>query len=211
MIISFDGNVFTGKTTLINKLALICPCDVISEHSDFIDSVTEISVFGNNYMNEQLRYIGVDKLRKQALGRRVCLLDRSFVSMSAHVYALFIVGSADIRNFYIQELKRCLANKEIIVPSKYINLVSPHSIAKQRFDRNQERGTDKAYIDRKYFTAIEKFNSLWARYVVSMMVDTNDKHFSIEKILDFILTNSIDSNTMGDGRILSLTSEIMKI
>ncbi len=210
MIISFDGNVFTGKTTIINKLSLANPFNIIAEHSVFLNQIPKDELY-NDYMDEQIRYIKVDELRMQKIRKEINLLDRSFVSMSAHVYALFKLNLADIRSLYIKELKKFLDNKKIIIPDKYIHVACPYNIAKLRFSKNRNRATDRMYIGRKYFEAVNKFDSSWVQSVDGLTINTCDKRFKTDDFADFIISKNSGGNKLNNEQIISLTSEIMEL
>lgn len=100
------------------------------------------------------------------IGRRINLLDRSFVSLSAHVYALYFSLGADLRKKHLQILRNFLRQKKIIIPDLYIFVSCGRKVAQKRFlvdRRNDGRGASNIFMEKKYFFAVEKFNLLWQK------------------------------------------------
>jgi len=185
MIISFDGNVFTGKTSVIKKLSERCDFNYIPEHSDFLDKIIYEKISDNHSINEQLRYIKIDSLRQGLIAKSVNLLDRSFLSMSAHVYALLETGKMDIRKWYIDKLQEYLDSGKIIIPDKYVYATCDYGVIKRRFDNDTAKGTNDIYVEKEYFNSIDKFNKIVLKKLPSFNVDTEvDVDYS--RIVDFI-------------------------
>lgn len=165
MIIAFDGNVFAGKTTLIKSLADRIACRCLAEQTFFIDQIKK----GKKYQSafkRHLEYLQVDGLRIKMMGRGLNLLDRSFVSLSAHVYALFYSSGVDLRARHLKVLRWLLNKKKIIIPDLYVFVPCSRKTALTRFTaerRHGGRGTAEMFIEKKYFSAVEKFNLLWQK------------------------------------------------
>ncbi len=209
MIVSFDGNVFVGKTHLINNIASTSSCfNKILEYSFFLNKIKNNNIY-NHYANEQLKYVMVDALRQKNLKTGINLVDRSFVSMSAHVYALFYINSTDIRSLYVKKLKSCLEREKIIIPDKFIYVTCSYNTAKTRFAKEWfKKNTGEIYINKKYFAAIEKFNCLWAQYASSLVIKSGQN----QKALNFILKKEQRRKTKLSGKeIWLLTSKILGI
>lgn len=163
MIISLDGNVFVGKTTLCNILSKKNSCNIISEYSDFLRK-TDKSLQKFNFLEHE-KYLEIDIIRKKYLKNGINFLDRSFVSLSAHIYAVYKIGIADFREKHINLLNKLLNNGEIIIPNYYIFVTCNYNCVKKRFILENEiynkKKTPEFFINKDYFLAINEFNNLW--------------------------------------------------
>jgi len=163
MIIAFDGNVFAGKTTIINEFHKTSGWNYIDEYSDFITD-NQISDPGN-YFQEHVRYLEVDRERIKKLVSGVNLLDRSFVSLCAHVYAAYKCGWFDIRDEHINTLFGLIKNNNIIIPNFFIFIDCIYSVAKKRYEKepidSNQKQTPEKFLDSNYYKFVREFNLLW--------------------------------------------------
>ncbi len=203
MIISFDGNVFSGKTYFINTLSKSRDFNPIAEHSFFIDKVSNNLFSSNKFLSQQKRYLEVDALRKKYIREsKINLIDRSFVSLSAHVLALFKCGIADIRTDYIKLLQKYLNGDRIIIPDYYVFIYSPLEISRRRFANDTKRGTEILYLDKNYFEAVELFNRKWVGLAPGKIIDkVNYKCLNIQEI-------DKNAKKIGKKEIILMTKEI---
>lgn len=177
IVISFDGNVYTGKTTLIRFLSDKYGYASVDEHSLFIDGVPQRSFHKNEYLDTQERYLSVDTYRKTSLQADINLLDRSFVSVSAHVYALYELGLADIRGAYIGLFKKKI--EEIIFPDAFVWVHCGYDTSRTRCLRvNNKKKTEDIYLSNKYFDSIERFNANWVLSVNGYVINTEENDLS---------------------------------
>lgn len=173
MVVSFDGNVYTGKTTLIRFLSDKYGYTSIDEHSLFIDGIPQRGFYKNEYLDAQDRYLSVDTYRKNFLQTDINLLDRSFVSVSAHVYALYELGLADIRGTYMDLFKKKI--EEIIFPDAFVWVRCGYDTSRARcLSVNNRKKTEDIYLSSEYFESIEKFNANWALAVRSCVINTEN-------------------------------------
>ncbi len=187
MIISLDGNVFTGKTTLCNILSKKNSCNVVLEYSDFIDKIDKSSKEFNFLDHDE--YLKIDIIRKKYLKSGINFLDRSFVSLSAHIYAVYKIGDADFRKNHINLLNKFLDDNNIIIPDFYIFVICDYDNAKKRFLREKEvynkKGTPELFINKNYFLAINEFNKLWQKNIKNgIIINTNNTN-KIDNQIDF--------------------------
>jgi len=167
MIISLDGNVFVGKTTLCNILSKRNSCNIILEYSDFIKEIDKpLQQF---VFSEHEKYLKTDVIRKKYLKKGINFLDRSFVSLSAHIYAGYKIRIADFRKKHINLFSKLLNNDSIIIPNYYIFVTCDYNRAKKRFflekEIYKEKRTSQFFIDKDYFLAIDEFNGLWQKSI----------------------------------------------
>lgn len=209
MIISFDGNVFVGKTTIISNLSSKFGFNKIPEYSDFLNGISLNRDYKNEHKNNQEKYLMVDKERIDLIKDGINLLDRSFVSMSAHVYALNKINDIDIRDFYITRLDIYLSKKEIIIPNKYIIILSTHKIAYKRFtDGHSVKGTEPKYINKDYFNYINEFNLRWLELASGLMINS-DMRASHDKIIDFVYEKQSDVFTENYKEVIGKIKKIL--
>lgn len=168
MIVAFDGNVYTGKTTLIKLLSEKYGYNPIDEHSFFVD-LSDMKEPDRSTIDVQERYIGVDIFRKKFVHGEINLLDRSFVSVSAHVYALFRLGIEDIRKNYLDLLRKKVS--EILIPDRFVFVCCDYDTSQKRcVSVNNDKKTDALLLSREYFECIAKFNEKWISMVNGCMV-----------------------------------------
>lgn len=132
MIIALDGNVFVGKTTLCNIFSKKNNYNVVLEYSDFINKTKNKSFKQVSFL-EHSKYLKLDNIRKKYLKNNINFVDRSFVSLSAHIYALYKNGIADFRREHINMFHQLLKNNYIIIPNCYVFVTCNYNCAKKRF------------------------------------------------------------------------------
>jgi thymidylate kinase len=154
MIISFDGNVYSGKTTIINNLSSLFGYNKINEHSFFIDNLTFDQT---NFLATQSKFLEVDKARSTCLRNDIDLLDRSIISVAAHVYSMAKIGAIDKRKEFLKILKN---NKNsLIFPDRYIYVESDHETSLIRCNSLKNyKDTGDIYLSEDYFNYIGIFN-----------------------------------------------------
>jgi len=209
MIVAFDGNVFVGKTTLINHLSSQMKCQLIPEHSFFVNKIEERKKYSPE-LAEHLRYLRVDHQRIKMIKKGVNLLDRSFISLSAHVYALYASFGVDLRERHLAILKRFLFEKKIIVPDFYVFVYCEWKVARKRFLNNvyDDRGTPDVFFSKKYFSGVEKFNLLWQNELCNNFITMSkktDQYKLAEIIIKFAKNNK---SKMSSTSIIYSTEKI---
>ncbi|MEA3272595.1 MAG: hypothetical protein U9P90_02915 [Patescibacteria group bacterium] len=208
MIISFDGNVFTGKTTIISKLSSKYGFNKIVEYCDILKNIPLKDTHDSVYKNEQVRYLKVDKKRMLQIHNGTNLLDRSFISMSAHVYAIYKKGLFDMRLFYLKELEFYFNKNEIIIPNKYIIVSCSYKTALKRYKLNNAiKKTGRKYIDKEYFDYIDIFNEMWSREFPTLIINS-DRKLNYKKTFDFICNKQNDSD---DNKIILIIKKLLDI
>lgn len=169
MNIAFDGNVFTGKTTFIKKIAGLGNFNIIKEYPYFVNKINPDIVLPSKFL-EHYKYLLADSLRLAQLRAGDNLLDRCFVSLSAHIYALNKIGQIDFRSEHLFVLEKLFKQKKIIIPDFYIFVTCGYSGAKKRFLADKRlvrtKRTPPIFIRRDYYAAIDEFNQLWQKDII---------------------------------------------
>lgn len=176
MIISFDGNVFSGKTTLARQAGRALGGRVIREHGDFLAAAAP-GAYQNRYLSQQVRYLNAEALRIRKLSPdKLNLLDRSFVSLAAHVFALYKMGRSDIRRAFLKRLAEYMRAGRVIIPDFYYAVAVPYETAQARFAAGAKRKrTEPGYIEKDYFNHISYFVSQWIRLAGGTKLDGTDR------------------------------------
>jgi len=173
MIIAFDGNVFTGKTSLIEKLHQVEKSSVIPEHSHFLVDIAT----GKDAWDIQKKYLDVERHRCEYLSNisseKLILLDRSFVSMAAHVAALNVSRGIDIRSRFLRELVRDIRSGEVIIPGIFLFIRCDYGIIKARALKDFVKNTDPFYYEQKYLEVVDNFNGRWQERFPGLIIDTD--------------------------------------
>ncbi len=175
MIIAFDGNIFVGKTSLIEEFLLLCVATKIEEHSLFLKSdIPSHSVTSRaTAISLQLKYLEAERDRCAILDiDRTNFLDRSFISMAAHVFALYRVHGIDIRKWFLQEMQERINLKRVIIPDVFCYIKCSHGLIRKRISKNRSRNPDSLYYVEDYLCAVDDFNSKWSTKINGIVVDT---------------------------------------
>ena len=162
MIIAFDGNVYTGKTTLIKELNEKMNCCVVPEYCEFINS-DQLSD-SESAVSRQRKYLLIEQKRSRLVNKdKTMLVDRSFISLAAHVWTLYKLGIADIRADFAHDLAKQAEKGTIIIPDALIHLCAPHSELKKRFEIGEKgpaaKNTHPSLMNCAYLQRIEEFNT----------------------------------------------------
>jgi deoxyadenosine/deoxycytidine kinase len=174
MIIAVDGNVYAGKTTLAKYLARENGMNLIKEYCEYIESIPLAFEFDSMEKNEQMRYIRIERDRKKEVAVGNNILDRSFVSMSAHVYASYKCGLNDIRRFYLEELRSALNADQVIIPDYYILVICDHNVSKERMFLNNFKNTPSVFIDMDYYNYVNEYNHRWQEAFSGLVLSGTD-------------------------------------
>jgi deoxyadenosine/deoxycytidine kinase len=173
MIIAFDGNVFSGKTSLIEKLHGLGKSGVIPEHSYFLENVSS----EEDAWSVQKKYINTEGKRHEYLSHlsagSLILLDRSFVSMAAHVSALWTMRGIDIRSHFLHEIVSRIHSNNVIVPDKFCFVMCDYKIIRRRALKDTSKNTDRFYYAQNYLEAIDAFNRRWQEHFQGIVIDTS--------------------------------------
>lgn len=176
MIISFDGNVFVGKTSLIQALSTVADFNVIDEQGDFINTSNLVDTDNKTDVARALqsRYIEAEVRRHPFLRNdKNNIVDRSFVSMAGHVYAINAVFNIDIRQWFLDEMINLLIKDVVIIPDVYCFLKCNHETIVERVNKDKIKITGPTYYNRNYLEAIDHFNRFWSDRMGGLTVDTN--------------------------------------
>lgn len=206
MIAAFDGNVFSGKTTLIKTLNINLEYNVILEHAFFLgQSFPSAGTEFDMAKNTQEKYLVAEKKRcTNVLSSYDNLLDRSFVSMCAHVFAIWQVHGVDIRKWYLSEFVLRVRNGNIVVPDKYVFVDCHIETIQRRFNLNPGRNTDVMYVHKDYCNAISRFNRLWQK----CFYDRSYTYVGDLNSLDLFMSRSVSLYETQDYNIKRICSHV---
>lgn len=190
MIVTFDGNVYSGKTTLAEALARKINANIIGEYSQYFDENYKKRNTKKDYFDIQKEYLLTDKKRKPSLlNNRINILDRSFISLFAHVWAVYKAG-IDIRKKTLKEFTLLLREDEIIVPTFFVNAGCPYTLAKERLiydKRLSNKNTARYLIQEDYFYSIQQFNKRILEMLPSLQIDTTKNiNGNLKQIISFL-------------------------
>lgn len=176
-IIAFDGNVFVGKSTLLGELSGQVDGRVIPEHSFFVEQVPTDGIYEQCSIQTQEVYLKAESLRVPLIGIGTNLLDRSYISLVAHTYAVNKLRIVDMRRDFLEMLMSAMENGNVIIPDAYIVVRCRYAIAKSRFALGHEKkGTDDLYVSKEYFSAVDEFNSRWLSIHGGIEIDTSNSY-----------------------------------
>lgn len=154
MIFSCDGNVFTGKTFLLNTMS-----DHAIQKVDEYKSHPYISLATNEKeaLEVQRYYIDQEINRKKNIKeslKQVVGLDRSVLSLIAHTINLYLLWNIDIRRDVFVYLEDLVEKKEILIPNKFVILDLPNNEIKKLWQndlkKKNTKGTLPFFVDDSY-------------------------------------------------------------
>jgi len=153
LIISFDGNTYLGKTQIILKLKDAFNAAVIEEYD------TDLHVLeGKDHEQKQLYYFSLERERLHDLSRianSLCLLDRSFLSVAAHSFAVSRIERRAYFSETLEEVGKSLLSQTVIVPDFCFFLVQ-NDAGFEYQDFHSKGGEDILYSQR-YRYCIDEF------------------------------------------------------
>lgn len=203
MIIALDGNVFSGKTTLIKKIAKTSEYERVNDHSDYLrDFYSEPSNY-NSAKALQDRYLAAERERKQLSRSKKLLLDRSFVSMSAHVYAQAMTNSNDIRDWYLSKLESNIKANNFLVPELYIFTKVKRGDAIERYKNDSEKQTPRRLLNKHYFTMIDRYNKIWVDKFEGLTLNTSQQ--SVKTLRDQVIQADLQESSTAVESIVEAT------
>lgn len=162
MIIALDGNVCTGKTTLQQYLKNLGFAPV-EEYCTFFDKTPA-------ELPTQRRYLLAEGMRQAKLDpSRNMVLDRSFISLCAHVWAQHRIDKEDMRASFLDDLCQEVSRKSVTLPDMFVHLRCTYQNLYSRFlereTSSRALGTSRELIEPAYINEIDEFNAAWARTV----------------------------------------------
>ncbi len=155
-VVALDGNVYSGKTTLAKIMSGV----YVPEHTDFPIAPKP------DPLDTQKEYLMIDNIRKRHInGGEVNFLDRSFISLCGHVWALYRSGQ-DIRKPFFLEMIKAIKKDCLIIPNSYVFVKCEYETALKRYNLGElekPKRTNFSFITQEYFDSIDEWNLLWQK------------------------------------------------
>jgi hypothetical protein len=148
-MISIDGNVYTGKTTLSRAIAKRTGRTHVPEHSAFVRS------HDGSLWDAHAAYLDAELARAGSFSADA-VLDRSVLSLAAHVYAAHATGLGDMREHFCDWLR----SYPSALPSTMIALVAEPELVRRRTlkgESEQPKGTVPFLFSIPYLRAVNEF------------------------------------------------------
>lgn len=217
MIFSIDGNVYSGKTSILNRLSKEENIKNINEYSPI---ETKNTINSNNALCVQMEYLNQESIRKHIIEENCnkhqlefISLDRSFYSISAHVLALYKIKNIDIRTAFLSLLKEKFEKEEIITPEiTFVTKTSWETIIRRYVDgetTNKAKGTPLELVHPKYYEIINYFYIELSNYLGQqsiVIVDSSDINDCLNNIKSYI--NNLKPDPVSSTQVLSALNKI---
>lgn len=165
LIVSIDGNVNTGKTTLASVMQ--------ERYSGFSVAKEYRIVEENDVLQRQILYMLQDEER---IGRKKSdlILDRSIISLFGYAYWMFRENEIDIRKELYNEYIKSLENGKNAVPNRVIICRQTHELVKKEYCKNHvEKGTDAIYVSKQYYDMQEEFLNRFQDAIGDRVIEYN--------------------------------------
>lgn len=148
LIVAVDGNVNTGKTTLVH--------DLIKDHPDFVCAEEYSVEIETDAYDRQIKYLLQDEKRIGNTMKNI-IMDRSILSLCAYVYWLYKGQGLDIRtrfySAYIVSLASCQR-----IPNMVVLCYQEKDWIKAAYSSNKDiKGTDSLLVDDLYLKIQDEF------------------------------------------------------
>jgi hypothetical protein len=115
VIVAIDGTAFAGKTSLVTEAGRHGATVVPEYHPE--DGDRDALERQQAYLDQE-----VGRTRLVADARDLVLLDRSFLSLAAHVWCLFETRGVDILDAFAARLAAALRQRTVVVPDLFVHL-----------------------------------------------------------------------------------------
>lgn len=166
MIVAIDGNVYVGKSRLLAH-ARSRGVVVVDEYEPVKGRAG--SPEGQLAIQEGYLYQEEGRLcliqEQQRRGAVVLALDRSFLSLAAHVHALSQLGGWDLRRRFALCLIHRIAGGRVVTPDVFVHLTAPWPAIRRRWEQGEAstgpKGTPANLAGRSYCAAIDGFHAAW--------------------------------------------------
>lgn len=193
LIIAFEGNVFTGKTTLIAEVSGKTGYRILPEHSDVVKLPSSSSAW-----DIQASYFAAEVARSRLIDKRhPSLLDRSVLSLCAHAFAVRQLGYASFGQHFTAALAGIIQDRTVIIPTHFVHVQCSHDIRLKRHLYNcsspNPKNTDHTLLNRDYCHLFDQYVSACINYFPRTVFSTEQ---SVAACLDIIIAfiNSIPIN-----------------
>lgn len=202
MIVSFDGNIYCGKTTTVAKLKKAFPeCEVVDEYH---------SLESDDYWYKQVAYFSQEIQRNKIINRfdsgKVVLLDRSVLSILAYNWSAFQLGVADARQQCYELLNRLIWNKSVIIPHFFVLLKTDYHSMRKRYIKGERFGSPKKS---ELLLTSKEFYNCYNTFVEAFFLTLPPNAFLIadpflesEKIVAYIKAIKINANVADYSNLL---------
>lgn len=186
-IIALDGNVYTGKTSIINELARDEHMEVLQEYSSFFN---EMDFRYLSQIELQKKYLEAEKIRKSKLSsKKDTLLDRSIISQAGFIYASYKLTNFDLRQEFLSFLKQMQKDNELIIPSLFVHIKCDFKTLEKRYLHGEKsettKNTDFKLSSKEYCGLFDEFISKFADITVNT-TDLTVKEAK-QKLMDFLV------------------------
>lgn len=189
-MISFDGNVFTGKTHIAQCLAYSHCWQYIGEHVDYLFNARRKAPQKEFTWNKHAEYCATEKDRTAQAAAPTVVLDRSFLSLSAHVYCLFKTQKTDLRMQYVDFLKTSLAKKQLLVPNSIVHLHCSRSQGLVRWQQGKQKKTPELFLQQRYWDANNTFYTMLQCTLPLIAVSSSTSFRKTQEKVEQLLQNS---------------------
>lgn len=159
-IVTIDGNVYTGKTTLCQYLKSR-GFVMVAEYEPVEGRMQSRMHIQKSYVDQEQQRVR-QMMRELLNGQQIFVLDRSFLSLAAHVRSLFLLEGIDIRESFTNYLELKLKAGQVVVPRLFIHLQNRWDILYKRYlcgeASVQAKGTPADLIRAEYYRCIDAFH-----------------------------------------------------
>lgn len=152
MIISFDGNTYLGKTSVINMLKVMYPESKVYREYDTDPDM----LINRTHLETQKYYFGLEAERNnEDKEGQLVLLDRSYLSLLAHSYAVSLMEKKN-RLVETVELLRIQRRKgKVVCQHAAVLFIQPKD--RRSYSDVDKKGGEKILYDSQYRAYIDRF------------------------------------------------------
>ncbi|HBL77060.1 MAG: hypothetical protein A2W90_19185 [Bacteroidetes bacterium GWF2_42_66] len=183
-VISIDGNVNAGKTSLLKAIVFmnnLLNIKYVPEHTDLLDPNIEESL---SFIMLQEKYLNTELVKYDIINNSsadLFLMDRSFISIFAHTLATTSRISKE-RIFVVNKLCELIESKRIIIPNCFVFFDVKYEVCINRYNNNHKaKGTSLDLVDPIYFNFLQNFYREWVKLVGGHMISSHDE-FQIDNL-----------------------------
>lgn len=165
IIVAIDGNVNTGKTSLLKNIMKRYPEFCAADEYEIINE--------ENPFKRQFLYMIQDESRI-GNSENNTILDRSIISLSAYAFWLFKIQNIDIRSEFHSAYINSLAKGKNKVPNRVIICSQKYDAIVSSYETNRLiKGTAPVYVEREYIDIQEEFLATFQEELKDKIIEYN--------------------------------------
>lgn len=156
MVIAADGNTYLGKTTFLRSLAEQSPewYLLVEEYDTDLELLNSLL----SHQDKQRYYFSLEEDRVRQYGHnheKTLLLDRSFLSLMAHSWAMSKIEEFPHYHQTLMMLRERISEGKVLIPDRYCFFIQEDE--EKGYSDFLEKGSEEILYNKMYRSLIDSF------------------------------------------------------